>query len=601
MLDRVTPRNGFAPQSEYVTHSDIIRFIRRYFLTLVTSILVGAGVAAAYAWTAVPLFTARAQLLIDSKIPLTLREQTGDGVFSLDTPQIESQIAVLRSEQIAEKVINRLDLVNDRDFKIEPDSGGLTAMLRFWREPPALPSEFEQLRYAMSVLQAGMDVRRVSVSYAIDISFSSPDAEKAARIANEMAEIFLQDQLATRANATRQGSDWLEGRIDELRKQMNTAALTVQGFRAKRDYRIVGRRDRGPDTENLTANSDTSGAGEDGNTLEELASRADTYRKIYESYLQAYAESVQRQSYPVVNARLITRATRPLGKSHPRTTLVLVFGLALGTLVGCGAAFVRHMLDWNVRSPRQLREEVGLECLGQIARYENRRSRGFNGRFARRTYRPNLFEIINSPLSSSSEGLKSVKTALGLIGKERPLQRIGICSTVPQEGKSMMAASLAALYSLSGARTLVIDADLRNSSISRGPEPKATIGLVEALKGEAPLEDCIVPGKNYGPDFLPIAGRPIINSGDVLASKSMHELLRQLPNYYDMVIVDLPPLTPAVDGLAMSSLLDGVIMVVEWGTTPVPQLMDSVHALRMAQANVLGAVLVAVPAEAMPG
>ena len=555
------------------------------------AILLGGIIAGAYVSTAVPIFTAKAQLLIDSKIPSTLREQT-DGAFSLDTPQVESQMALLRSEQIAEKIVKELDLVNDPDFKMGPESVGLRAKLKFWRAPPAPPFEFEQIRHAIGVLQAGMDVRRVGVSYAIDITFSSRDAEKAALIANEFAERFLQDQLSTRAQAARQGSEWLEERIDELRKQMNTAALTVQEFKAKRDYRILGRRDRNSDADNPAPSAEGSGAVGERNTLEELESRAHTYRKIYESYLQAYAESVQRQSYPVANARLITKATRPLGKSHPKTTLILALGLAAGTLVGCGVAFVRHTFDWSVHSPRQIREEVGLECLGQIARHETKSRSRMRGRFARTRSGPRLFEVIEAPFSRFSESMKSVKTALGLAGKERPLRRLGITSTLPQEGKSMVAANLAALYSLSGARTLIIDADLRNPTISQGLGPRFSVGLVEALTGEAPLGDCIVPGKNGGPDLLPIiAGRPILNSGDVLGSENMNQLLQQLPSHYDMVIVDLPPIKPVTDGLAISSLLDGVIMAAEWGTTPLPLLAEAVHALRMAQVNILGAVL----------
>ncbi len=84
----------------------------------------------------------------------------------------------------------------------------------------------------------GLDVRRVGLSHTLDIYFSSRDSEKAARIANAVADAYVKDQLATRSRIASQGTTWLEERIDQLRRQVNAAVLKAQEFRAKRDYRI---------------------------------------------------------------------------------------------------------------------------------------------------------------------------------------------------------------------------------------------------------------------------------------------------------------------------------------------------------------------------
>ena len=89
-----------------------------------------------------------------------------------------------------------------------------------------------------------MDARRVGLSYAIDITYSSADPAKAARLANAIADAYVEDRLRTRAHSARQGSEWLEEQIADIRRQMNAAALEVQQFRARRDYRIIGRADR---------------------------------------------------------------------------------------------------------------------------------------------------------------------------------------------------------------------------------------------------------------------------------------------------------------------------------------------------------------------
>src|SRR6185369_15380253 len=108
--------------------------------------------------------------------------------------------------------------------------------------------------------------------------------ELAAKIANATAEAYIAEQINARAQSVRQSGEWLEQRIDQLRKQMNDAALTAQEFRAKRDYRIVAPNERGADP----ANEQQVQKATRQNTMEELDSTAQTYRRIYESYLMAY-------------------------------------------------------------------------------------------------------------------------------------------------------------------------------------------------------------------------------------------------------------------------------------------------------------------------
>src|SRR5262249_46544946 len=154
---------------------------------------------------------------------------------------------------------------------------------------------------------------------------------------NAVAEAYIEDQLAARAQAARQGSQWLEERIEELRSQMNAAALKVHEFKAKRDYRIVAKTDASTGAGGMEQQEPAPARQ---NTLEELESTALTFRRMYESFLQAYTESVQRQSYPVANARVITKATPALKKSHPRTGLWLLLAVVCGTMVGLGIALI---------------------------------------------------------------------------------------------------------------------------------------------------------------------------------------------------------------------------------------------------------------------
>ncbi|NJO33633.1 MAG: GumC family protein [Rhodospirillales bacterium] len=345
MLDRnpfantlANPANEEASDGgDFLRMSDIFRFLRRYFLTIAVATVIGAGVAGYIAWTATPVFTARAQVLIDPRISQIQREQVGEAVVPLDTAQMESQLALLRSEGIAKTVIATLDLTKDPDFQFKPKSSWLP-----FRSAPPQASDADKLREAVLIFQESLDVSRVGISYGIDIAFGAKDPEKAARISNTTAILYVRDQLETRRLAAQAGSLWLEDKINVLRQKMNSAARTAQEFKASRDYRLVPQQDRREAQSNDRITDLAHNAREFGITLEELESTAQTYRKLYESYLLAYTEALQRDSYPVSNARVISTALPPLTKSHPKTQLILALGTFIGLLAGIGIALIRN-------------------------------------------------------------------------------------------------------------------------------------------------------------------------------------------------------------------------------------------------------------------
>ncbi len=624
-----TVRTRGADEDTNITVADVGYLLHRHARVITLAVLAGLAIAGLYIVITPPTFTAHAQVLIDVQTPQTLPQRQGEIMVTMDAAQVESQLAILRSDNLSDMVVTRLDLASDPEFVLGSPSilKQLTGLFR--HQAAKLPPRDMAHRLAVLSLQGAVDVRRQGVSFAIDILARSGDPEKAAKIANAVAEAYVADQLATRAKAAHQGSEWLEERIDQLRRHMNEAALRVQEFKARRDYRIIGKSDRGGGQ----AAGAEGGSAPEPATLEELESTATTYRRMYESFLQAYTDSVQRQSYPISNARVITPATQPFGKSHPKTTLTLAVGGLLGSLLGLAIALVRQNLDQSVRSPKQIRNQIGIDCLGQLPRISravltgrgasspvvagaetrdsavaSRRLREAlgavrgriaaahpillgRGRSAGEGDRRHWHEVSEAPFSPFSEALSHVKLRITMGRRNKPLKTIGITSALPNEGKSTIACNLAVLHTLHGSRTVVVDTDARNSVLSRALAPGCEAGLIDVLAGDAELKSCLVPDRLSAMTILPVgdAARRA-NAPELFGSEWMRKVVQELAAEFDTVIFDMPPLELIKDGLALSPLLDGVVVVAEWGETPLPLLAETVDALRQASAHILGAV-----------
>jgi capsular exopolysaccharide synthesis family protein len=594
MLHRPNRRPAFyAPErpraTEFIGYADVVAFLRQNVWIVAVSLLLGLVSASAYLWFSEPLFTARSQLLIDPRTPQLPREQKSETSMQLDAAQLESQIAILRSEKTAATVMSALGLDKDPEFappRSLPDRLGWTHIHAAGTAPAA-----ERARRT-GQFQSRLDIRRLGLSYAIEISFTSRDPEKAARIANSVAQAYLDDQFETNSQVARLGSNWLEARMGELRETMNSATRRVQEFKATHDYRIARVPIERAGSEGEPGRAAHSTSARDDNTLEELETTAEAYRKLYESFVQAFAGAADRQSFPATYARVITPATRPATKSHPRSTMVLAFGAFLGLFSGLGISFLRSRLDDRVRSPQQIRDELGLECLGEVPRLGHRSLAAMLRRTSGADSDAYFDQIAKDPLSPFTSSVQHIKTSIKLAQRSRSMRCLGVTSALPREGKTTLACNLTSLFAMSGSRTLLIDADLRNSALSKKMAPDLSAGgLIRALRNPKRARREIRSPNGTHFDFLPVRSDLILNSSDILGSEAMKALLESLDPFYDHIIFDLPPLRPAPDGIALGALLDGMIVVAEWGGTPVELLSEVTRALHKAQAPLLGVVI----------
>jgi len=203
-----------------------------------------------------------------------------------------------------------------------------------------------------------------------------------------------------------------------------------------------------------------------------------------------------------------------------------------------------------------------------------------------------LWHVIDSPFSRFSESVRAIKIAADLFGVSKSNKVIAITSSLPNEGKSTVSTALAQLTAHAGSRTILLDCDLRNPSLSRKLAPSARVGFLEVVSGKASFEEAIWTDPVTKLAFLPcVVESRVAHSSEILGSTASKKLFDQLREKYDYVVVDLSPLAPVVDVRATTGLVDSYVFVIEWGRTKIDVVEHALNTTRGVYDNLLGVVL----------
>jgi len=190
------------------------------------------------------------------------------------------------------------------------------------------------------------------------------------------------------------------------------------------------------------------------------------------------------------------------------------------------------------------------------------------------------------------EAYKAARTNLMFMFAEHDQKCVSVTSSFPGEGKTTTCANLALSFAQIGAKTMVIDADLRKPRMHRMFATAATPGVSDVLGGFSKTEEAIYKTQ-YENLFLMPAGTIPPNPAELLSSQSMQQLIRDLTEKhgFEYIFVDTPPINLVTDAAVVSQNLAGTVVVVKSGETNKESLKSAVLALEQAGINVLGFVL----------
>jgi capsular exopolysaccharide synthesis family protein len=189
----------------------------------------------------------------------------------------------------------------------------------------------------------------------------------------------------------------------------------------------------------------------------------------------------------------------------------------------------------------------------------------------------------------AAEAFRLLGVRLQHLRRDRPLKKLLITSTIPQEGKSMVAANLACTLALkTQERILLLEGDLRRPALSQEFGLGRNPGLCECLQGARALAKCIYRIQDAGLWILP-SGIADSNALELLQSARLSALMNQLTAWFDWIIIDSPPVLPLADTSVWSRMADGILLVTRQGTTDKRQLKRGLEGIETKK--LIGALL----------
>ncbi|MDK4734476.1 tyrosine-protein kinase domain-containing protein [Rhizobium sp. CNPSo 3490] len=550
-----------------LTLRDMLFFLKMRWHWIVVTTIALLAIAGIYLLTAEPTFVASTQLVIFPQVSGSEAQRA----FAEDA-FIEGQLEIARSSDVVGGTVAALGLVHDPEFVDQTPS--LQDRAKNWlmglSSQADIPSqdtagkgaseaqprtEEERLQdWATAKLLNMMDIRRIGNSMIIEISAAASNPQKAVDIADTLARQYIQKNIAMKANAARQYSDWLAKFIAEQQRGLADTASALASF---------------------TSNP------RDQAKLAELQSATDARRTLYESTLNQLTEARQRITYPISDATIVSQATLPLSKARPRSTLIAAFAAVVGLGAGLALAMIRHASDRRLVRPHQITETCGLPFVTVLAT-SKRIGNGDPARFPAGT---DSSRAAYPPIPGMAE---LSATVVGLRRKRRIV--IGVVAVNPGSGTSTIASDLAVLSSVSGAKTLLIDAAAHKSSLSNALAPHSSSGLVDVLDNGDLIQTAALP-LTPTLKFLPLGKVDTVTPAIRLSSRRTELSFAELKKQFDAIFVDISAFSASPDANAIAPELDGVLVVASYGRTSIDDAMRVIDTMRNVGAEILGAII----------
>ena len=523
---------------------------------------------------------------------------------------------------------------NDASEQLYPDANNAQGSL--FSDPDRYVAAQENIAQSEAVAkEAAKDIKdatsdellgEVSVSQEgssdiLDISGTSVDPVRARDVANAFARAYIENRrqfavanLQKAADELQAKTDALQARLADLDKQIGDGGLQPGATSAS----------VAPTNPTPAARQPVTGAaaqvtnpapnpGGQPTTTEGLKAERYATALQYENLYARQQELLVDISLKRGEAEVVSLARTPGRPVSPKPKRDGVLGGFVGLLLGLGFAFLREQLDDRIRSREDAEAANGLTVLAELPYDEESAAH------------PGVLAADARPLGQLAEATRSLRTSLEFLGVDGAIRTLIVTSPGPQDGKSLVAANLGAVYAQAGFRTVLVSADLRRPRIesifglskdgpglteviaqmnelepapsrppiAMGPDADAQALLERRERVEAAFRETGVPNL-----FLLPAGATPPNASELLASRRAAEVMEDLASLADVVIVDTPPVLAVTDAAVLAPKADGVILVNSLNQTHKGAATRAKETLESSHVRLLGVVLNRMTSEA---
>ncbi len=716
MTERSTDDDAGEERGSAFAFGDVMSAFRRRIKLIITTTVVVTVVGAVIVSILPNRYEAVATVQIDQRN----KEITSiKGVISdlkADAATVDSEVEVLKSRQISQRVVEQLGLRSDAEF-IGPTSlqilllrlgisrGAFKPSVR--PEPTSIediinPSAEPERDEVLRGFEQRLKVSRVRASLVLEIRFSSADPVKAARIVNAIADTYIKMQIEQKTRALVDASGRLDDAIKGVREKVVTAERAIEHFKTEHqifdtDGQLLVDRQLGREMEalilsrnktftarsrfeqarrmmiegegnesladvlqsntvrllrdeltkalrkqteaatkygpkhpemqkiaadvgkaqtelgievtkiirNLKTEFDVASDGErqQGGRIEQLKTQigiarekqwqlrelereAAASKQLYEALLTRNKQTVETQGLQFADARVVERSDVPLYPVSPKRKQLVAIAGAGGLIVGLGLALLLEMGSGSFAKPRDIERALDVAHLGSVP--------GADTPHMLSSDRMRQLRMLQAePHGLFAESIRGIRHEMeNRIGRSQR-SIILVASSLPREGRSVIASNLALNYASGGARTLLIDGDMRAGGLSVDLGIAGEPGLIDILAGGVAPTDAILHDRATGVSVLSAARRPdfMVDAASLIESIQFAQVLAQLKSQFDVVIIDAPPLLPVVDARLIATQVDAIVFVTVWRRTPRELARQALKSLGPDGRKVIGAVV----------
>ncbi|MDQ7773249.1 MAG: polysaccharide biosynthesis tyrosine autokinase [Elusimicrobiales bacterium] len=495
-----------------------------------------------------PVFQAQALLVIEKERGNNVVYQGGPSVERSNEDYYQTQYKLLKSEALLKTVHGRLNLAKHDEFK----------------DP-----------YGYRKLIKPVTIAPVPRSRLVYIKVDSYDRLLASRIANTIAEVFIEQNLSNQLFISK---DVLAALQDDKKGQsraiyeslpavvnnpliqqlkQDTAKLQAQVAEASNRYTA-----RHPQLMAMTANYEALRG--------QLKAETD---KIIQSLKIDLSGQLMGN-----NIRLIDAAIPPMGPIKPRKMFNMLLAVIGGFVLAIFAAVLVEFIDQTVRTQEDVENKLGLPFLGSVPlTKQSRQHTAYN-------------HLLLQEHSLISESVRNLRTMVDFAEVGQKNKSFMVTSSVQGEGKSYVGANLATAFAQAGEKVLIVDGDLRRSNLHKLFRVSNSKGLSDFLAGGRSTEDIaplIQETDVKGLSILTCGPRPP-NPAELLNTPRLSAFLNWASTEYDRLIIDCPPMFPISDALLWGKYIKSCVFVTAFGKTRVPLIKNAARRLSQAGIKILG-------------